>query len=398
MTLAVGSGCGTDFLTRPGGGGGAPPSSGGASSSGGSLGCCPGQGGAKNGSGGVNATGGEKGSSGGAIATGGTFFEGECLGSERYCVVDWLGVWDESGFVQGSPAESRFEKVGGIASNETTLYVTHGHAISSIDRVSGVSTLLAGSVNSGYADARGGAARFSSPSGILLFEGFLYVSDTKNRVVRRVEVSTGQVTTYLKTLVSGPAGLEILPAEGSEPNYLLIADETLHIILRVEIADKAPVPGVLTGTFGQSGSNSVLLDRPFGLARLGTQLFITERGNQSVRTIDLAKTAPISLVTQWGNGQAGFMAGKGIGAQLRDPTGIGVFLDQIYVVDSANNVIRAGAEGGSLLSIAGEPEVSGHQGGVGKEARFQSPQLLHITLDGVLFVAEQAVIRRVTIQ
>ena len=328
--------------------------------------------------------------------TGGGFV-GACELSTSYCAVDWVGSWDKPGFQEGIGEGARFSQLAGTAVSGGTLYVTHGHAVSAVDLESRRVTLVAGGSDSGDIDAAGEAARFSSPTGILAHEGFLYVSDTGNRKIKRINLSSGLVNTYSKTLTSGPAGLELLPAEGTSPPYLLIADEALHIIVRLAIAEVAPTPGIIAGSHGVAGNNSVLLNRPHGIVRVGKRLYITERGNHWIRSIDLAKVPPISLEAEWGSGSAGFSEGVGSQARLDSPTGIAASGEVLFVVDSQNSVIRRGLRGESLKVVAGVPSDPAHIQGRGDEARFLDPALIQIAAGGDAFIGEGTVLRRLVL-
>lgn len=375
--------CGTDEF-RVTGGSGASPANMGAAGDGGAA-CC-------SGSGGAQAAGGND-----SKASGGADFEGACSLIETGCAVDWVGLWDAPGFAEGSEQSARFDGLSGVASAGGALYVSHGHGISTVDIQSRTVSLLAGAEEPGDVDGQGVEARFNSPTGLLAYDGYLYVSDTGNRKLKRVSLTTGQVTTYSQSLISSPAGLELLPADGDAPAYLLIADEALHIILRLEIADKAPTPGILSGTHGMAGSNSVLLNRPFGIARIGKRLFITERGNHWVRSLDLSRPAPISLDEEWGDGAAGYAEGSGEAALLSDPKGIAAVGESLLVVDGGNSVIRSGSRGGELKAILGVAGESAHVEGVGSGARFEEPDFVHVTPEGAAFVGEGMVLRRITL-
>jgi len=40
-------------------------------------------------------------------------------------------------------------------------------------------------------------ARFQSPTGLAIYTGYLYVADTMNNVIRRIDMNAGQVSTYI---------------------------------------------------------------------------------------------------------------------------------------------------------------------------------------------------------
>jgi sugar lactone lactonase YvrE len=94
------------------------------------------------------------------------------------------------GFANGPSALSEFNSPGGIAADASgTVYVsdTNNHVIR---RISGgnVST-LAGNPSPGYADGPAASAFFSQPNGLAVRGTDLFVADTGNSFVRRVEIA-----------------------------------------------------------------------------------------------------------------------------------------------------------------------------------------------------------------
>lgn len=76
----------------------------------------------------------------------------------------------------------------------------------------------------GDVDAIAGNARFQHPLGVVWHDGFVYVADTYNHKIRKVDVSNGATTTWLG---AGKPGTAI--SEFNEPSGLSIAGGTLYI-------------------------------------------------------------------------------------------------------------------------------------------------------------------------
>jgi|GEM_PF-1602335 len=90
---------------------------------------------------------------------------------------------------------ARFAAPLGITTDGTNLYVTDNHAIRKIVISTGNVTTLAGSPGSpGATDDTGTAARFNLPIGITTDGTNLYVADTNNYAIRQVAIATGKVT------------------------------------------------------------------------------------------------------------------------------------------------------------------------------------------------------------
>jgi hypothetical protein len=103
-----------------------------------------------------------------------------------------------AGSTDGTGTGAKFNKPFGISSDGTNLYVVeqYGDVVRKIDIVSAVVTTLAGAPNttvpgnsgiSGTTDGVGAAARFSAPQGITVHCGMLFIGDTGNSSIRRIQ-------------------------------------------------------------------------------------------------------------------------------------------------------------------------------------------------------------------
>ena len=106
----------------------------------------------------------------------------------------------------------------------------NNHEIRRVEVTTGEVTMLAGSGERADADGVGDAAQFNSPAGMAISPGgsALFVTDSGNRKIRRVEVATGAVTTLAGSGEAGgtdgvgdaaefyePAGIAISPDGGA---------------------------------------------------------------------------------------------------------------------------------------------------------------------------------------
>ncbi len=94
----------------------------------------------------------------------------------------------------------------------------------------------------GDVDDVGKDARFQHPLGVAWHDGSVYVADSYNHKIRKVDVATGKVTTWLGT---GKAGDSLSPVQFSEPaglsiagDFLYIADTNNHRICRANLKTK----------------------------------------------------------------------------------------------------------------------------------------------------------------
>jgi len=107
--------------------------------------------------------------------------------------------------------------------------------------LSTVVTTLAGTGSSGSANGTGTSASFYSPSGITTVGTNLYVSDNSNHLIRKIVISTGVVTTVAGTGSSGSANGTGTSASFNYPigittdgTNLYVADTDNHLIRKIE--------------------------------------------------------------------------------------------------------------------------------------------------------------------
>lgn len=109
-------------------------------------------------------------------------------------------------------------------------------------------------------------------------------------------------------------------------------------------------------------------------------------GNCTIRKIN-----PKGVVTTLAGvtGQIGSSDGKGIRATFNRPVGITVTKDGIlYIADTEGDIIRKITADGIVSTIGGKYLVEDNQDGKGNDARFNDPQAITISDNGVLFIAD----------
>lgn len=112
----------------------------------------------------------------------------------------------EFGLRDGVGDAARFQHPLGIAWHAGFLYVadTFNHAIRRIDPHTGDVRTVAGQGEAGMLDGPGLAAHFYEPSGLSAVGNTLYVADTNNHAIRMLDVATGATTTLPLTEVCAP--------------------------------------------------------------------------------------------------------------------------------------------------------------------------------------------------
>jgi hypothetical protein len=236
----------------------------------------------------------------------------------------------------------------GIATDGTNLYITDSgnNAIRKIVIATGAVSTIAGNPNvaPGSSDGTGSGALFSNPLGICYVgPNTLYVVDSGNSTIRKVTISTGVVTT-----VAGNPN-----SQGSRDG-----------------------PGL-----------SAMFTWPQGIATDGTNLYVADSGNGTIRKIVIATDAVSTIAGT--PGVKGDVDGTGSGAAFNWPEGIAADgLGNLYVADTLNSAIRkVGVSSGAVTTYAGQGEVTGSADGGGDSATFNHPMRLFYSTPN-LFVAD----------
>lgn len=249
------------------------------------------------------------------------------------------------GYVDGTGSSAAFGGLTEIVSDGTYLFVADNgnNVIRKVEIATGLVTTLAGDPNnSGYADGIGSAALFDGPQGLATDGTNLYVSEPNNQLIRKIVIATGEVTT-------------------------------------------------LAGDPGNSGSSNGLgsaakFNSPYGLACNGTDLFVSDFSNSTVRKINLA-TGMVSTLAG-SVGVFGFANGIGSAAQFSNIENISANNSFVFVTDQGNQLIRKiDIATGEVTTLAGDVGVYGDSNGIGSAANFYNPGAM--TTDGTyVYVAD----------
>jgi sugar lactone lactonase YvrE len=140
---------------------------------------------------------------------------------------------EPDGIRDGVGADARFYRPSDVATDERgSLFIVDGQTVRKMDIATGAVTTLAGKAGeSGSVEGIGTDARFSDPGGIASDgKGRLYVSDTNNHVIRKIEVATGEVSTYAGTPEIGRIGPGPLPAELALPTALAVTKSGIAVL------------------------------------------------------------------------------------------------------------------------------------------------------------------------
>ena len=180
---------------------------------------------------------------------------------------------------------------------------------------------------------------------------------------------------------------------------LYVAEATNHTIRKIVISTGvvttiAGSPGV-SGNVDGTGAAARFLG-PRSLTTDGTNLYVADSYNSSIRKIVIS-TGVVTTIA--GSPNTGYADGTGSAAKFYYPYGITTDGTNLYVTDTSNSTIRKIViSTGVVTTIAGSPSYAGAADGTGSAAQFNNPK--GITTDGTnLYVSDtgSSTIRKIVI-
>lgn len=255
---------------------------------------------------------------------------------------------------------------------------------------------------------------FKQPSGIAVdANGNTYIADSEARVIRKISQGTitliagtgakgfagdGQAATLAK--FNNPTGLAL----DAPRNLLYVADTGNHRIRRIDLTTTTITTTAGTGIAALGGdgqANSAWINAPMAVA-------VDAAGNVYFADTDNNRVCKVSngqLTTIAGSGQVGNTGdgGAATAAKLNHPTGIAVSSDgnTVYVVDQGNNRVRK-INGGNITAFAGASNGTSGSGGDGNAAtvaQLSGPTGVALDSSGNVLISDtdNERVRRVTI-
>jgi hypothetical protein len=281
------------------------------------------------------------------------------------------------------------------------------HIVRRVDKASGAVTTVAGNGELGYSGDGGPAteATMQEPYSLQIDQnnGDIYIVDRLNAVVRKVDASSGTITTVAGTGEVGYSG-DGGPGNQAmfrEPNDcfldgkggLLIADIQDQRIRRLDIANGIVTTVAGNGEKERTGDGKPALEASFFGSRAVCldskgNMYVAEREGNGVRKVDTNGV----MSTIAGNGERGYEGdgGPALTATWGSPKALRCDAqDNIIVVDTENHAIRRiDAVTGIVTTIAGGRLGGEGDGGAATEAAMDRPHGCGIDTDGNIYVAD----------
>ncbi|RPD96507.1 T9SS C-terminal target domain-containing protein [Aureibaculum marinum] len=274
---------------------------------------------------------------------------------------------------------------------------TYNNSIRRIDNESGIITTVVGTAD------KKKVSELKTPTGLTFDNNNnLYVADLANLRIRKVDLNTGSSITLVgkKSETEFP---NIDDSLGGPFNVVFDKEGNLYVsvngdsnVKKVDFYTGKVTVVAGTGEVGFSGdggqATQAQLANPTGLALDGKgNLFISDSGNERIRKVNLS-TGIITTIA--GTGETGFF-GEDIDAtkaQLANPLGLAIDKSgDLYVVDRGNNMIRKiSMSTGKISTIAGNGEAGyDGDGDLARNAKLANPTGLAFNNAGDLYVVDR---------
>ena len=240
---------------------------------------------------------------------------------------------------------------------------------------------------------------FNHPQGMAIDGDILYVADTENHAIRRVDLAFGQVRTLAGTGEQGydrDGGQQGLQTLLSSPwdvvlhnGILYIAMAGIHQLWSLDLETGIVGPYAGSGreaiTDGPLGTSA--LAQPSGITTDGQRLYFADSETSSIRNADLDKGGSVRTLIGLGLFEFGDVDGDDFRVRMQHPIGITHHDGVLYVADTYNHKIkRVLPKTRSAFTVAGTGS-PGHVDGPFAQARFSEPCGLSIA-NGKMYIAD----------
>ena len=312
-----------------------------------------------------------------------------------------------AGGPQSGPAVNVAQSPDALAVHGKLIYVADQdkHLVYRVDTGTGKQTVVAGIGLGGFSGDGGPAreAELNMPGGLAVnVSGNLFIADTRNGRIRKVQAGDGTITTIAgigpsgvgEASFSGDGGkatearLDLptaLAAGGSGTVY--VADSGND---RIRVIRTDGTIATVAGSGEGSADDGVLAIEahfvlptgdPYGIAVNAVgNIYIPEPFNRRVRKVD-AETGILATI-----------AGSGdVGSVLDSPFAAAVGPDgNVYIADSGNSSVLRVDGGGTISSVAGTGTAGfSGDGGPAPDAQLQNPCAVAVGADGDVFIGDR---------
>jgi streptogramin lyase len=314
----------------------------------------------------------------------------------------------------GQATATKLDRPHGVYVNKDgNIYIADedNHRILKVDITTGIITTIAGNGVPAYGGDGGPAvdASIQNPKSVWVdVNGNVLIADNENNRIRKVTVTTGDISTAAGNGIAGywgdhgpainaslkkPHG--VCAYQSPAPAYLYFSDPSNYQIRRVDLEENFLTKTAGTIWVGYNGDNILAtwanLNYPFGVHVDGSgNVLIADTYNHRIRKVN-AKTGIITTVA--GNGFKGFSGdgGPATSARVRYPFSVyGDSAGNIYIADTYNYRIRkVNAKTGIITTVAGNGSAKFlGDGGLATEASIKKAYDLAVDREGNLYIVD----------
>jgi sugar lactone lactonase YvrE len=270
---------------------------------------------------------------------------------------------------------------------------------------------FAGNGTKTWKDAVGTSASFNNPTDVVYVSAMsaLYVTDTANNRIRKIDINTKNVTTIagtgaatsingngLSATFNNPHSIEYGFKNGEHCLWVTTADHRIREIKITNLsANVSTIAGTgVAGNIGDGGSAlSARLNTPTDMVYYNNELYFSDTLNNKIRKIKFSNNTIRAVA---GTGVAGSSNGNnGATATFNYPIGLVVKNDMLYVADHKAHKIRRiqhfTDDNQTIVkcyNFAGTG-VAGSKNAFGLTSQFNLPAYLTIDYNGNFIVSDQ---------
>ena len=325
-------------------------------------------------------------------------------------IAQMVEEFEGKGILDRTPLNHRMEEgaksalafPGKVLADEATdrLFISdsnHNRII--VSTLEGEVRQVIGSGEVSFADGDFRIASFDHPQGMALDGDVLYVADTENHAIRRVDLAGGKVETVAGTGRQARGfdkGGDALSTGLSSPWDLALHDGTLYIAmagihqlwsLDLEAKQVRPYAGNGREAPVDGPLLTASLDQPSGITTDGKVLYFADSEASAIRTADLNDSGRVSTIVGQDLFVFGDVDGTGDAVRLQHPIGIHFHDGVLYIADTYNNKIkRVFPQTRSVLTMLGTGE-PGYLDDEANQALFHEPGGVSVAA-GKLYVAD----------
>ena len=203
----------------------------------------------------------------------------------------------------------------------------------------GTIKIMIGNGRRGFADGPIENAQFDNPRGLTVGESLIYVADTGNHRIRKIDLGTKTVTTVAGTGKKRKPLASPWDVEFINDTTLAIANAGSHQLFSLNLKTNTLLP--LAGTGAESiidgPATQATLAQPSGLSRSGDDLFFVDAESSALRVVHNGK---VKTLIGTGLFDFGLKDGQYPDAMMQHPQGLYADAKQIIIADTYNDALR----------------------------------------------------------